>query len=353
MTQLGPRDPFIRRAHGHYGRLALWEGHEIVELNSPDVHLKVSLSRGAEILELRSKKLDLDLLWHGHEDIVRHRPATPSIQSPIGSFLDHFSGGWQEVLPAAQYPIEYKGAPIGSHGEVAVLSWDFRVLEDGPESISVEFSVNLRRFPLRLIRVMTLTDGQLRFDESVINLSSEVLEFQWGHHLVIGGPFIGAGTQIVVNPGERVEIPNYPSPTYRFATETESQWPMAYDRSGKLVDVSTMSENDGTDGHLILGPMKETSVSLRNQTLGMEIQLHWDNKTFPYCWIWMVLGGIRQWPLWGRERLVTIEPFSSPLISLTDAISQGSALHLGANQRLESWVSFDLQTIPTTREPGL
>ena len=352
MNMRGPRDPFIRRASGHYGRLALWEGHEIVEISSPEIHLKVSLTRGAEILELRSKRLDLDLLWHGHEDIVRHRPTVQSIEAPIGKFLDHFSGGWQEVLPAAQYPIEYKGAPIGSHGEVALLSWEFRILEDSVDSISVEFSVNLRRFPLRLVRIMTLRNGQLRFDESVENVSGEEVEFQWGQHLVIGGPFIDPGMEIIAQPGERIEIPNYPGPTYRYKVQSESEWPSAIDSSGATVDASIFGEDDGTDGHLILGPMKEASVIFRNHTLATDIRVLWEKKVFPYCWIWMVLGGIKEWPLWGRERLITIEPFSSPVISLTEAIEQGSALRLGAHESMNSWVSFEVQATPSQRETG-
>ena len=347
MTLPGPRDPFTRRATGHYGRLVLWEGHEIVEMTSPEIHLKVSLTRGAEILELRSKELDLDLLWHGHEDIVRFRPAVQSIDAPIGNFLDHFSGGWQEVLPAAQYPISYKGAPIGAHGEVALLSWDYRILHDTPETISVEFSVNLRRFPMRLIRVMTLVGGQLRFDECVENLSGESLEFQWGQHLVLGGPFIDPGMEIIVNTGERVEIPNYPGPTYRFKPETESTWPSAFNREGEEVDVSIFGADDGTDGHLILGPMKDTSVLFRNHSLSTDIKVDWDEKTFPYCWVWMVLGGSKEWPLWGKERLITIEPFSSPVISLTDAIAHGTALKLGAYESMQTWVSFTVQSSPS------
>ncbi|MDP1720854.1 MAG: DUF4432 family protein [Candidatus Nanopelagicaceae bacterium] len=347
MTPQGPRDPFTRRATGHYGRLALWEGHEILEMTSPDIHLKVSLTRGAEILELRSKKLDLDLLWHGHEDIVRLRPAVQSIETPIGNFLDHFSGGWQEVLPAAQYPVSYRGTHIGAHGEVALLSWDYRILQDAPETISVEFSVNLRRFPMRLVRVMTLTGGQLRFDESVENLSGESLEFQWGQHLVLGGPFVDPGMEIVVNSGERVEIPNYPGPTYRFKPETESTWPMVLSNDGEEVDVSIFGADDGTDGHLILGPMKDALVLFRNHSLSADIKVGWNAKTFPYCWVWMVLGGIKDWPLWGKERLITIEPFSSPVISLTDAIANGTALKLGAYESMQTWVSFTVQTSPS------
>lgn|GEM_PF-2530583 len=347
MTTYGPRDPFIRRASGHYGRLTLWEGHEIVEMTSPEIHLKVSLTRGAEILELRSKKLDLDLLWHGHEDVVRYREAVQTIEAPIGNFLDHFSGGWQEVLPAAQYPIRYKGAPIGAHGEVATLSWDFRIMEDSLNSISVEFAVNLRRFPMRLIRIMTLTDGVLRFEESVENRSGQEIDFQWGHHLALGGPFVDPGMEIIVNSGERIEIPNYPGPTYRFKSESVSQWPLAFDSDSGLVDVSRFGEDDGTDGHLILGPLAETCVIFRNHSIFTDISVRWDKNTFPYCWIWMVLGGIKEWPLWGEERLITIEPFSSPVISLTEAIENGSALRLGAHQSMHAWVSFTIQTSPS------
>ena len=351
MTNKGPRDPFTRRASGHYGRLALWEGHEIVEMTSPEIHLKVSLTRGAEILELRSKKLDLELLWHGQEDIVRHREGVESTQAPMGNFLDHFSGGWQEVLPNAQYPIDYKGASFGGHGEVAMLSWDYRVLEDSEKSISVEFSVNLRRMPLRLIRVMTLTNGELRFDESVENLSGEEIKFQWGQHLVIGGSFIDPGMEIIVNPGEPIEVPSYLgssydlASTYRFKPESQSKWPNALDSSGQVVDVSTFGANDGTDGHVILGPMSKSSVTFRNKTLQTDITLDWDRKVFPYCWIWMVFGGVKTWPLWGKERLITLEPFSSPVIPLTEAIKQDKALILGAKESMNTWVSFKLDDI--------
>jgi hypothetical protein len=344
-VETGTRDPFVRRAYGHYGRLAIWEGHEIVEMTSPEIHLKVSLTRGAEILELRSKKLDLDLLWHGQEDIVRYREGVQSTQAPMGNFLDHFSGGWQEVLPAAQYPIDYKGASFGGHGEVALLSWDYRILDDSEESIAVEFSVNLRRLPMRLIRIMTLIHGELRFEESVENLSGETLEFQWGQHLAMGGPFIDPGMEIIVNPGERIEVPNYPGPTYRFKPDSQSQWPSAFDSKGALVDVSKFGVDDGTDGHLIFGPMTESSITFRSHTLLTDITLDWDKKTFPYCWIWMVLGGIKEWPLWGKERLITLEPFSSPVISLKEAIDQDLALILGAHESMHTWVSFKVHPI--------
>jgi hypothetical protein len=91
--------------------------------------------------------------------------------------------------------------------------------------------------------------------------------------------------------------------------------------------------------------MSKSSVTFRNASLQTDITLEWDKKVFPYCWIWMVLGGIKAWPLWGKERLITIEPFSSPVISLTEAIEQDKALILGAKESMKTWVSFKLDDI--------
>ena len=339
------RDPFISRPTGHYGRFYQWEGHELLELNSAHLTIKISINRGAEILELRDKRKNLDLLWHNHEDIVRNRESISSRNSEFGNFLEHFSGGWQEVLPAAQYPVEYKGIKVGGHGEAALLSWNFEVLKDSPEKLVIKLWVNLRLFPLRLTRTMTLHNETLRFDETVENLGAETIEFQWGQHLVLGGPLAEPGAELIIDSGERFEVPHYPSPTYRFEVDQSGQWPNVRTTKGVIEDLRILPASDGTDGHVILGPMKNPDVSIINQKLGIRARMQWGKETYPYCWIWMVWGGIKQYPLWGAHRLVTIEPFSSPVIPLTEAISSGSALVAKPGGIVSSWVEFTVSEI--------
>lgn len=336
------RDPFSSRAIGHFGRLYVWEGHQILELNSAQLLVKVSITRGAEILELRDKRKNLDILWHNHEDIVRNREFISSRNSEFGNFLEHFSGGWQEVLPAAQYPVEYKGVKVGGHGEAALLSWNFEVLEDSADQLKVRLWVDLRLFPLRLTRVMTLKDEMLRFDETVENMGEEEIEFQWGQHLVLGGPLADPGAELIVESGERFEVPHYPSPTYRFDVDQVGTWPNVKKVDGQVEDVSLLPKSDGTDGHVILGPMRTPDVALVNREIGMKARMRWGQETFPYCWIWMVWGGIKQYPLWGAHRLVTIEPFSSPVIPLTQAIETGSALQVKPAGIVSAWVEFSI-----------
>lgn len=336
------RDPFISRPAGHYGRHYQWEGHEIIELNSAELTVKISLTRGAEILELRDKRKNLDLLWHNHEDIVRNRPFISSRNSEFGNFLEHFSGGWQEVLPAAQYPVEYKGIKVGGHGEAALLSWTFELITDSESELVIKLWVDLRLFPLRLTRIMTLRGDVLRFDETVENLGDVEIEFQWGQHLVLGGPLADPGAELVVDDGERFEVPHYPSPTYRFEVDQVSAWPSIRNSQGELENLCKLPENDGTDGHVILGPMRNADVSLVNYEVGLRARMRWSADAYPYCWIWMVWGGIKQYPLWGAHRLVTIEPFSSPVISLTEAIASENALKAKPGGIVSSWVEFSV-----------
>jgi hypothetical protein len=339
------RDPFISRSTGHFGRLYKWEGHEVIELNSQELIVKISLTRGAEIFELRDKRKNIDLLWHNHQDIVRNREYTPSRNTEFGNFLEGFAGGWQEVLPAAQYPVEYKGANIGGHGEAALLSWNYELIKDDATQLVIRLWVDLRLLPLRLVRTMTLQNDLLRFDEYVENFGAVEIDFQWGQHLALGGPLADPGAEVLVEQGELFEVPHYPSETYRFEVDQKGKWPAVRLTNGEQADLKVLPADDGTDGHVVLGPMQNPKVSIRNQKIGIEAVMTWDKATYPFCWIWMVWGGIKQYPLWGQARLITIEPFSSPIVSLDSAIAQGSALSIAPKGKIKSWVEFRVKQI--------
>ena len=43
---------------------------------------------------------------------------TGSAADDVSAFLDHYRGGWQEVLPNGGVPGTHAGATYGQHGEV-------------------------------------------------------------------------------------------------------------------------------------------------------------------------------------------------------------------------------------------
>src|SRR5262249_51823725 len=149
-------------------------------------------SKGADIVEFRYKPRDLDVLWHAPQPLLPPGQLVPTISSKIGSFLDHYSGGWQEIFPAGGSPTEYKGIEFGVHGEVCLLPWDVIVQEDSASRIAVKFAVETIRTPFRLERTLILRSGSpvVEIEESVTNLGEEELAFMWGHHPAFGPPFL-------------------------------------------------------------------------------------------------------------------------------------------------------------------
>jgi len=342
----GPSDPFAGRTAGHRGRRIEWEGHDLVELHSTELAVAISLSRGAEFLEIRDKATDIDILWHGHDDVRRNRVAPASITLPSGSFLDHFAGGWQVVFPSAQFPTTIGGAPLGQHGEAALLPWHLDGVGESADEVWVDLHVDSRRLPVRMTRRVTLSSRRLAITDAIENRSAESLQVQWGHHLAIGGLMADPGTTVLLPEGSRFTVPDDSSHTYRYASG-EYSWPHVIKSDGEPERIDVLPVDDGTDGHAILGPLAEGRVEVFSPAAGLHMLMEWDASVMPYCWIWEVFGGFPQWPMWGQHRLFTLEPFTSPLESLDDSVAAGRALLLGPQERKSMSVSLTLGPSPS------
>lgn len=317
---------FEYRNDGCRGALITWEGHRVVVLENKWVRLSVSLTRGAEILELRDKVTDEDLLWHGHPDIVANRGGIQSMSAQSGVFLENFAGGWQEVFPTGGDPTVYKGATFGQHGEVALLPWGMSIIEDSREKLVVEFSVKSRRFPLSLRRVVELraNEASVRVSGRATNHSEEGIPIMWGHHISIGGAWAAPGVVMEVESGATMTVPEYDWPGYRWQPG-EYQWPEVTKRDSTVEDATVLPENDGSQGHLIFGPMNDGLMSVVSSELGRRVTFEWPVDAFPYSWCWFVYGGGEGWPLWNQHRLITVEPFTAPVEEFSALVERGHA----------------------------
>lgn len=328
-----------------------WEGHQLVEIENAQVLVRVSMSRGAEILELRDKRTDTDVLWHGHRDIVRNREGTPTIGLRRGNFHDHFSGGWQEVLPSAQFPTELHGAAEGVHGEVAMLPWDWRLVIDSADRVSVEAMVRLRRYPLILTRTMSIVGDRnaLEVSEHLVNASDLALSVAWGHHICFDGALAAPGASLNLPERTPVHVPVGSTSSSAFGSGGAT-WPLVPSAGSGTVDLQLLPPSNGTDGVVIAGPLREGRASIDNPDLDLRMELEWDSATFPYCWSWMVWNGHQEWPLWGKERLITLEPFTTPRIPLDQAAETGSTLLLGPRGEVQTALTMSLAPSFTNRQ---
>ena len=122
----------------------------------------------------------------------RRGVCTPRARSRT-SFLDRYAGGWQELFPSTNDETTYRGETIPFHGEVALLPWECEQ-RDG----ALDCRVRCERTPFLLERTLRF-DGGLIVEERVTNEGDDAAHFTWGHHLVLGPPFL--------EPGSRLEIP--------------------------------------------------------------------------------------------------------------------------------------------------
>jgi len=334
------RDPFNGRGTGHRGRLLECDGHELVELASRDLRVTLRLTRCSDIIELRHKGTDLDLNWRGHEGIRRNRWA-PSSEYGSGGWVESFAGGWQTVLPVAQFPARIGGAAFGLHGEVALLPWSLESVLESDTEVCVELSVELRRVPLQVRRRIRLAGATLTVRDEIENLSPTGIPFQFGHHIVFGEAVARPGSVITLEPNVQVEIPGGEG-RYGDVHPGRFRWPTVSANDGKDLDLSRPCDYPGLTGAGAIGAFASGQATIDCTDVGVRLSLSWDETMLPYAWLWFSNEGCMNWPLWGRARLLGFEPFNSRVESIDEAREGGRAGYLGGGEVTRGYIAISV-----------
>jgi Domain of unknown function (DUF4432) len=316
------------------------EGLDAVVLENAVLRVTVLASKGAEIVELLYKPMDVDVLWRAPNGIVNPHLGAPTVATAAGAFMDAYGGGWQELFPTLGAPTDYYGAPMGEHGEVALLPWDARVERDDPQSVAASFSTRCRRSPFRLRRTMALegTDNPtLIINEEVANDGGEPLNFMWGHHPVLGPPLLEEGCTIDL-PGGLVQAMELCEG--RFVPRgTATPWPHYVDASGRQVDLRMVGGSSASQvDEFYITDLTAAQYEVRNPRLGIGFTLRWDLDVFRYLWWWRSLGPAPGYPWYSRTYMLGLEPFSSVPPDFQGAVNQGTALTLQPSQTAGAWL---------------
>ncbi|WP_304944490.1 aldose 1-epimerase [Vallitalea guaymasensis] len=324
--------------------------HDMNSLVMENEKLRITflLDKGADIVELLYKPKDIDFMWRSPVEFHNPAKCNSTTGSSLHNYLDHNFGGWQEILPSGGPECNYKGAVIGMHGEVSNLPWQYRIIKDTKEEISVMFLVRTVRSPFYLEKTITIKSNEstIYFDETLSNLANEDMELMWGHHPTIGEGFLDESCYIdtsakkVFTYGEGLDFD-----TQRLEVNSEHDWPMAKGRDGKSIDLSKVPDkNAGTADMLFLkdfGDKAYYSIYSNNKNVGF--RLKWDNEIFPYAWIWLVCKGSYGYPWYGNTYNLAIEPWTSyPGAGLTKAIDNGTALKMKAKEKIDFKMQVDI-----------
>lgn len=321
----------------------VWHGFRALLLQNELLQILVLLDKGAEIVQFLYKPLDVDFIWRAPNPLRHPGSFTPAGASQETPFFDHWSGGWFEVLPNGGPACEYKGAQLGFYAETINVPWECRILEDDPARVRVALSVRTYRTPFLLEKTLTLEAGRpaLLIEERLTNEGAEAIDYMWGHHPVVGPPFLDE-TCVISAPPCNVEIFDAEDgPDHRMGLHQVAPWPTIADRDGAPLDLRLVPPpSSRTMDNCYLRDMQEGWIAIANARQGVGFGLAWDLATFPYVWLWQALGGGIGWPWHGRTYNVGLEPWSSyPCTGLAEAVARGSAPRLEAGASVETWLT--------------
>jgi galactose mutarotase-like enzyme len=310
-----------------------FHGYAMLAMENRFLRVVIAAGKGTDILEFLYKPLDVDFMWRSYTGLRDSRNFHPSIANPNGCFIDHYAGGWQEMLPNGGNDCKYKGAALGVHGEVCLLPWRYEIIKDTSDEVSVRFSVRTLRTPFHVEKTLTLNAEQpvLRINEVVRNEADEPMDLMWGHHPAFGWPFLDETCRIFLPPCRVLTPEEYMSPTCRLERGQETEWPLVKGRKGEAVDLSQVAPPEARAHDLaFMHDLQDSWYAVVNGSRGVGFGLRWDKATFPYLWFWQVYRGGMGYPWYGASYNIALEPVSSYPPTLTEAIKAKTQMVLPA-----------------------
>jgi Domain of unknown function (DUF4432) len=294
-------------------------------LENEELRVTILPDKGADIVGFEHKASGIDPLFRAPWGLG---PAgsEPRAGSDGHAFLENYAGGWQELFPNAGDSCTYGGETIPFHGEVATVPWGCEPLGD-----ALRCTVRCRLVPLRLTRTMRLEERTLVLEETVENEGSKPAQFVWGHHCVVGPPFLERGCKLRVAARTIETIPDMWEDTARLEPAQRSSWPNGRLRSGGEADLSEVPGPEaGSHDDVYLTDLAGGWASVENRRLGLRFGLTWDPDVFRWIVSWQPYGGAHAMPL-ARAYALGVEPWVTRR-NLEEAAAAGEALNLDGGE---------------------
>ena len=314
----------------------VYRGLRTVILENEVIRVSVLADKGSDIFEFLHKASDTDFMWRSPLGVRNPATFVPTVARPDGAFLDYYEGGWQECLATGGNAAEYGGTTFGAHGEVCLIPWEYTILEDEPERVVVRFKVRTYRTPFLVEKTLALARGSgvLEMAERLVNEGAVAMDFMWGHHPAFGPPFLDESCRIDL-PSATVRALDLGG-TSRCSDGVGFAWPVVPGRDGAAIDLSRVPSPDVASHDLaVLTNLEGGWYAVTNTARRVGFGMVWSVATFSALWFWQVYGGALGQPWYGRTYNIALEPWTTPQLTINEAMAAGTQRVLGPGEALE------------------
>jgi len=318
----------------------IYQGFRTLVLENEKLRVSILIDKGTDIIEFLYKPKDIDFMWRSPLEVNAFNKNPLTKQLKAGAFYSVYEGGWQEILPNINFPTNYKNAELGLHGEIMLLPWNYEIIIDSVYEVKVKFYVRMNRTPFYVTKYVTLKScsSVLEFEEIIKNEGDEEFKFMWGHHPVIGKPFLDENCVIDVPEGVIGHTYDIDfSGNSILPLDKEFRWPIINDKNSNKVDLSKiMSQDLKTAFCVCLKNLSEGWYGITNLKSSIGFGLKWDVNVFKYLWMWAVYRGFYNFPFYGRTYNIALELWSAVPGSLDEVIKLRRELSLLPQQELKT-----------------
>lgn len=300
------------------------DGDRCLVFENATMRVAMNVDHGGHIFEFTDLGSGVNLLY----------------QDPRGP-RDYQVGGWYELFPNAGPRCRVGEHELSRHGDIQHARWSAEVRHSGPGEIEVLMAAKSLDLPLGIRRRMRLTtDDTVLLTEEIANETTSTVHYLWGHHITFGAAMMTYDCGITI-------------PDVEFcasgANEPEALYPAgargrlhAFPGHGAAIDLTRF----GPEPHEVMLFARQVSqpwYEVFSRSLGAVVRVEWDRAAFPALWFWMTTPGTATSP---ELAAFAIEPQSSVVPSLADAIAAGEAPFLAAGERRAAWLRVGLRTTP-------
>jgi len=314
-------------------------GYRAIILENEKIRTTFLLDKGTEIIELNQKETDTDFIWRSPQGLSCLKKVQFA-RKDYHILTDTYTGGWFECFPNVGEPCSYKGALIPHYGEVMYLPWEYTVLEDNPEQVSLKCFVRTTKTPFISEKVFTVKSGipTLFIEQKITNIGREDMEFQWGHHVNFGAPFIDENC-IIEMPVSEAKV-SYSAPGSRFDQDIKGIWPFLKGKDGKDIDIRKVQpENSGICEVIDLSNLEEGRTCVQNLKKRVGIELTWDINAFKHNVIWHVANGDTGYPRYGNTYVLGFVPRNDTVWGLEASSNSGNCPVIKAGETKTAWIN--------------
>ncbi|GAA1093655.1 hypothetical protein GCM10009577_14680 [Streptomyces javensis] len=315
-------------------------------LENDAVGVVVNPARGTDILSLVWKATGEEILWRSPHWVDRV-PAADTADASDVSFFDNYAGGIQELFPNAGPPTTVRGAPLPFHGEAARRSWAAEAVETAGGT-ALRCVTRLARYPFRMTKTFWLDGSVLRFRSEVENLSTRALPSNWGLHPAFNTATV-ARAATVYGPFEELTAHPEDFGARQWMTPGEKRRVPAV---APGVGALELAPGEGPTADLGYATVTGGWFGLRSPGCGLVATMSWQSELFPEIWVWQECHAPDDYPWWGAEHIVAVEPHTtSPFMPLAERLERPGVPVVAGGSTLSAEFTLGVHAIADDEVP--